>query len=123
LSVRRGQLWWARLDPTVGSEQSGRRPVLVLQNNAINAFTTTALTLPLTTNLRRAQLPSCVLLPRGSGGLIADSIVLCHQLRVLDTSRLTELIGTLEPHLVLQVENALLFTLGIGWDGHEESTA
>lgn len=38
----------------------------------------------------------------------------CHQLRVLDSSRLIQLTGTLEAHLLLQVENAVLFTLGIG---------
>ena len=113
MNISRGELWWASLDPTKGSEQAGRRPVVVVQCNAINAFTTTVLAIPLTTNLRRAQLPSCVLIPQGAGGLAADSVALCHQLRVLDTQRLAERIGVLDSMRLLQIESALLFTLGI----------
>jgi len=113
VSVLRGEVWWASLDPTVGSEQAGRRPVLIIQNSQLNAFTATVLAIPLTSNLRRAQLPSAVLIPRGEGGLSSDSVVLCHQLRVLAVERLTERLGILEPGRLSQVESALLFTLGI----------
>ena len=75
MSVIRGEIWTAELDPTQGSEQAGRRPVLVLQNDAINRFTTTVLAIPLTTNLRRASLPSCVQVTQGDGGLASDSVV------------------------------------------------
>jgi mRNA interferase MazF len=43
LTVLRGELWWASLDPIVGSEQGGRRPVLVLQNDDVSLFTTTVI--------------------------------------------------------------------------------
>ncbi len=58
--VLRGEIWLAELNPIRGSEQAGTRPVLVMQTNAINRFTTTILAIPFTTNLRRASLPSCV---------------------------------------------------------------
>lgn len=111
--VRRGDVWLADLSPIRGSEQAGTRPVLVIQNDAINAFTTTVLAIPFTTNLRRAALPSCVQVARGEGGLAADSVVLCHQLRVLDKSRLIHKIGAVGPQTIAAVENCLLFTLGI----------
>ena len=113
MNVSRGEVWWASLDPTLGSEQAGRRPVLVIQNDAINRFTSTVLAIPLTANLRRAQLPSSVLLPRGAAGLPEDSVVLCHQLRVLDSQRLTARIGSVDQAHLLQVEAAILFTIGI----------
>ena len=50
----RGEIWLADLDPIRGSEQAGLRPVLVLQNDVINAHTNTYVAIPLTTNLRRA---------------------------------------------------------------------
>ena len=74
----------ANLNPARGSEQSGKRPDIIFQNDLINKFTTTLLTIPLTTNLRRAVLPSCVKVAKGEGGLDRDSVVLCHQMRVLD---------------------------------------
>jgi mRNA interferase MazF len=113
LTVRRGEIWWADLNPIRGSEQAGVRPVLILQNDAINKFTSTVLAIPLTTNLRRAALPSCVLIPRGEGGLASDSVALCHQLRVLDTNRLQRKLGTVSSAILTMVEQRLLFTLGI----------
>ena len=56
------------------SEQAGIRPVLIFQSDLINRFTTTVLTIPVTTNLRRASLPSCVFISRGEGGLVSDSV-------------------------------------------------
>lgn len=113
MTVTRGEIWTAELDPTQGSEQAGRRPVLVLQNDAVNRFTTTVLAIPLTTNLRRASLPSCVQVAQGDGGLISDSVVLCHQMRVLDKSRLKKRLGVLSEAALLAVEARVLFTLGI----------
>src|SRR5262245_11448288 len=81
MTIRRGEVWLADLNPTRRSEQAGTRPVLIFQNNSINHFTSTFLTIPLTTNLRRASLPTCVLVQQGEGGLAKDSVALCHQLR------------------------------------------
>lgn len=78
--VRRGEVWYANLNPVQGSEQAGLRPVLILQNDKINKAASTAVVIPFTTNLRRAALPSCVQVARGEGGLIAESVLLCHQL-------------------------------------------
>ena len=91
--VQRGEIWFANLNPPRGSEQAGLRPVLIFQNDTINRFTTTVLAIPFTTNLRRAALPSCVRVAQGEGGLEMDSVVLCHQLRVLDRSRLQRKLG------------------------------
>jgi len=88
MTVQRGDVWLANLNPIRGSEQAGIRPVLVFQNDAISRFTTTVLAIPLTTNLRRAALPSCVRVAPGEGGLESESVLLCHQLRVLDKTRL-----------------------------------
>ena len=95
MTPRRGEIWLAILDPTRGSEQAGTHPVLVFQNDLVNRFTTTVLAIPLTTNLRRASLPSCVRISKGEGGLTSDSIALCHQLRVLDKRRLQRKLGTM----------------------------
>ena len=113
MKVARGEIWLADLNPTRGSEQAGSRPVLILQNDAINAFTSTLIAVPLTTNLRRATLPSCVRVDRGEGGLASDSVVLCHQLRVLDKSRLYRKLGLVSRQTIDDVESRLLFTLGI----------
>jgi mRNA interferase MazF len=113
LTVSRGEIWYADLDPTQGSEQSGVRPVLVVQNDAVNRYTSTILSVPLTTNLSRASLPTCIWIPAGDGGLASDSVALCHQTRALDVRRLTERLGSLSPEVMRSVTAVLAFSFGI----------
>jgi len=103
----------AELNPVRGSEQAGTRPVLILQNDFINPFTTTVLAIPFTSNLRRASLPTCVRVPAGEGGLANDSVAICHQMRVMDASRLTRRLGRVGKGTIGRVEQCMLFTLGI----------
>ncbi len=113
MKVRRGEVWLAELNPIRGSEQAGTRPVLIFQNNDLNSYTTTILAIPFTTNLRRAALPSSVQVPAGEGGLTSDSVALCHQLRVLDVSRLTRRLGVTTQSTISAIEECVLFTLGM----------
>lgn len=113
ISVRRGEIWLADLNPTRGSEQAGIRPVLIFQNDLLNKYTTTVLAIPLTTNLRRAALPSCLLILKGEGGLAQDSVALGHQLRVIDRSRLQKKLGTVGQQTIATIEGRMLFTMGI----------
>ena len=112
MKVERGEIWFANLDPTKGSEQSGTRPIIIFQENTISKFTSTIITIPLTTNLRRAALPSCLLISNGQGGLNQDSVALCHQLRVLDKTRLIKRLGQLDTEVIAELERIVLFTLG-----------
>jgi mRNA interferase MazF len=113
MTPKRGEVWLADLNPIRGSEQAGIRQILIFQNDTINTFTTTVVTIPFTTNLRRAALPSCVRVGVGEGGLSSDSVALCHQLRVLDTTRLIRRLGAVNRHTMLAIERCVLFTLGI----------
>lgn len=113
MTVMRGEAWLADLDPTRGSEQAGTRPVLVFQNNVINKYTSTVLAIPLTTNLRRGSLPSCVQISKGEGGLFSDSVALCHQLRALDKTRLVRKLGMVGPKTISSVESCVKFTTGM----------
>jgi mRNA interferase MazF len=112
MNVKRGEIWLADLNPTQGSEQSGMRPIIVFQNDLISRFSTTAISIPLTTNLRRASLPTCLLISQGEGGLAQDSVALCHQMRVLDKTRLQRKLGELMPETLALLEDVVLFTLG-----------
>ena len=112
MSFNRGEIWLANLSPTQGSEQGGIRPVIIFQNNVISRFSTTIITIPLTTNLRRASLPSSLLISLGKGGLDQDSVALCHQLRVIDRSRLQKKLGQLDSEVISNLETIVLLTLG-----------
>jgi len=95
VSVRKWDLAWALLDPAVGHEQAGRRPVLVFCNDVIASPIGLATVLPLTSWRKgRRVYPTEVLLPAGTGGLSADSLVLAHQVRTLSARRLSPTIGS-----------------------------
>ncbi len=80
----------ASLDPTTGSEQAGRRPVLVISRERLNQVLPVVNVVPLTSRKspQRTIYPNEVLLLAGKAGLAVDSIVLCYQLRTLDKRRL-----------------------------------
>src|SRR5205085_11455808 len=113
MTVKRGEIWLADLNPTRGSEQAGTRPVLIFQNNLISKYTTTILAIPLTTNLRRASLPSCAQISKGEVGLASDSVALCHQLKVLDKTRLLKKLGVVSPKTISAIESCVKFTTGM----------
>ena len=113
ISIRRGDLFWVNLNPTRGSEQAGRRPVLVLQNNVGNELAATTIIAPLTTKKFSTEYPVNVAVSKGTAGLKSDSTVLLSQIRTIDKSRLEEKIGTLPPALMQKVERAIKISLAL----------
>jgi len=90
-------IFLASLEPTKGSEQAGRRPVLVISRERINQLLPVVNVIPLTSrkSAERVIYPNEVLLLTGVAGLQVDSIALCYQIRTLDKSRLEEDMGEL----------------------------
>jgi len=111
--VYRGNVYKANLDPQKGSEQGGERPVLILQIDMLNRVGNTVVIVPFTTNLRRASMPSSVVVRQGEGGLTHDSVALCHQIRVLDKSGLSDYMGSVSPQTLRLVGEKVRFTLGL----------
>lgn len=109
----RGDIYLADLNPSRGSEQAGIRPVIIVQHNNIDRFTRTVVVIPLTTNLRRAQIPGTIVLPAGEGGLHQESVALCYQIVVIDRERLQQQMGTLSSSYLQQLAEAIRYTLDL----------
>ena len=90
-------IFLASLDPTKGSEQGGKRPVLVISRERINQILPVVNVIPLTSRKSTSRIiyPNEVLLPVGVAGLQVDSIALCYQIRTLDKTRLEQNLGEL----------------------------
>jgi len=110
--IRRGDLYYANLDPVIGSEQGEYRPVLIIQNNTGNKYSPTVIIIPITGNLRKNPLPTHVFLSTKCG-LEKDSLALAEQPRAIDRSRLKNYIGYIEKSAMLQVDKALLISIGL----------
>ena len=109
--MNRGEIFLANLNPSRGSEQSGIRPVIVIQRNTIGRFTRTALVIPLSSNLRRSNIPGTITIPAGEGGLTQDSVALCYQTVVLDQERFIRKLGNLSQPYLEMIRQALIYTM------------
>lgn len=119
-AIKRWDVFWADLNPGIGSEQLGaRRPVIVLSNDGINAHFAVVTVLPATqlTGKTRRVYPFEVVLPAGSLTGVHASIVMPQQIRTISKLRLLEKISSLSDHeLQLQIENRILEHLGIQFE-------
>jgi len=117
--VKRGEIYFANLNPVVGSEQGGVRPVLILQNDTGNKYSPTTIVAAVTSRHKRARLPTHVPLAAREGPLDKDSVVLLEQVRTIDKTRLKEKIGKLSPEELVQVQDALKLSLGFNTQEEE----
>lgn len=111
--MRRGDIYRADLDPVLGSEQGGVRPVLIVQNDVGNKHSPTVIAAAITSQREKAKLPTHIELRAASCGLSRDSVVLLEQIRTIDKRRLKERMGELDAPAMSQVNNALEISFGL----------
>lgn len=111
--MRRGEIWFANLNPTVGSETSKRRPVLIVSNNANNRASATVTVLPITSNVTRVYAFE-VSLAKGTGGLSKPSKAQAQQIRTISRERVSgKRIGALNEDAMAKVDAALRLHLAL----------
>ncbi len=94
--ISQGEVWWADIPPPTGSAAGFRRPVVVVQGDALNrSRIATVVCVPLTSNLKWADAPGNVLLSARATRLPRDSVANVSQVVALDKALLTERIGKL----------------------------
>lgn len=113
MEVVRGDIFIADLDPVVGSEQGGVRPVLIVQNDRGNRFSPTVICAAMTSRLGKNDLPTHVWIAAQESGLDRDSLVLCEQIRTLEKRRLRVKAGHIEGLSLARVNRALAAALGM----------
>ncbi|MBV8845648.1 MAG: type II toxin-antitoxin system PemK/MazF family toxin [Bryobacterales bacterium] len=108
--MKRGEVHWADLMPRSGSEQTGRRPVIVLSHDGFNGNPRwkSIVVVPVSTSTSQGTRgPTVVEIPAGAGGLAKASFAVCHQITTLDRAKLTKRIGVLPPEALVNVEDAV----------------
>jgi mRNA interferase MazF len=111
--IKRGEIYFAHLNPVIGSEQGGTRPVLVVQNDVGNQYSPTTIILAITSQINKAKLPTHVELEAKSYGLERDSVILAEQIRTIDKTRLKQRIANLNEDTMKKVDQALKISLGL----------
>lgn len=114
LMMKRGDIYFANLNPTVGSEIKKVRPVLIVSNNANNKRSSTITVIPLTSNAKKVY-PFEVLLEKSDSSLAKQSKAQCQQIRTISKKRLgIKRVGKVDFQVMVKIEAALKLHLAIG---------
>lgn len=116
--IKKGDIYYAMLNPVIGSEQDGKRPVVVIQNNLANKHSPTVIIAPITTILKKLYIPTHIVIGKNNF-LKKDSTILVEQVRVIDKSRIITFLGKLNEIQMLQVDKALINAFAIDLDSLE----
>jgi mRNA interferase MazF len=114
--MKRGDIYWADLVPRSGSEQTGRRPVIVVSHDGFNQTPAwrSMIVVPISTFASQGKRGLTVIeIPAGSSGLSKTSLAVCHQVTTLDRAKLTKRIGALPPEFLRIVDEGLKAALDL----------
>jgi len=110
---RRGEIYFADLDPHYGSEQGGKRPVIIIQNDVGNKFAPTVIVAAVTSRVsKKPNQPTHVLIDKNPA-FSRPSVVLLEQIFTIDKERINNFMGLTSEWEMKQIEEALLRSLGI----------
>ena len=112
MKINRGDVYLAQLDPVIGSEQGGIRPVVIIQNDIGNQYSTTVVA-AITGKSKKTYLPTHVKSSANDPFLRQSAVIMCEQLRTLDKSRLVKYMGTLDKETAQQMDAAILHSVGV----------
>ena len=109
--IKRNEIYYADLNPVIGSEQGGVRPVLVIQNDTGNKYSPTTIVAAITSRQNKAKLPTHIEI--GEEVFEKDSVVLLEQIRTVDKSRLKEYVGKLDNRTMDRINKAISISVGL----------
>lgn len=114
MKVEKGDLFYADLNPVVGSEQGGIRPVVIVQNDVGNKYSPTVIIAAITSQTNKAKLPTHVELRTDKkNGISKNSIILLEQIRTIDKKRLQDKIGKVDSNTLRKIDDALKVSLEV----------
>ena len=108
--VRRGEIYFARLNPVEGSEQGNIRPVLIIQNDVGNQFSQTTIVAAITGKKKKRSFPTHV--PIFIAGRKYASTIMLEQIRTIDKSRILGYVGQADDSTMKAVNIAIAVSLG-----------
>ncbi len=111
-NAARGDVVMVNLDPTIGHEQGGRRPALVVSDDLLNRSPAGLVIIAPITGTDRG-IPAHVKVTAGEGGLTKQSVVMVDQLRTISDQRIDRRLGTVSSSTMGQVDDRLKLILGL----------
>ncbi|GGH53536.1 MAG TPA: type II toxin-antitoxin system PemK/MazF family toxin [Jeotgalicoccus sp.] len=118
--MKRGEVYLADLSPVQGSEQGGKRPVVIIQNNVGNKYSPTVIVAAITGKINKAKIPTHVEVNKHKYHFEMDSVILLEQIRTIDKTRLQEKLTYLDEDKMAEVDRALMISLGLNVNMEEK---
>ncbi len=104
--MKQGEIWYANLNPSQGSEQAGHRPVVIISGNVLNTHLPVVIACPLTTQIKNYK-GNVVLQPNANNQLEKPSEILTFHVRSISKNRLTKRIGCISPQALQAIKTCL----------------
>jgi len=111
--IKRGDIWLASLDPTIGHEVSKTRPAIIIQNDIGNNYSPTTIIAPMTSQKVDKIYPVEVIIRKQDSGLDKDGKVLLNHIRTVDKQRLVKKIGNVNELALEKIDDAIRISLGL----------
>jgi mRNA interferase MazF len=111
--IKKGDIFLANLEPVVGSEQGGIRPVLIIQNDKSSIYSPVTIIAAITSKIFSKEFPTNVFISKEDSGLDKDSTILLNQIRTIDKSRLFKKTDSLDSYTMHKVDKALKISLAL----------
>ncbi len=111
--IKRGDIFLANLEPVIGSEQGGTRPVLIIQNDEGNKYSPTTIIVSITSKKFLKEFPTNVFLPAKDSRLKIDSTILLNQIKTIDKKRLIKKLSHLDELIMKKVNLAIQISLSL----------
>ena len=112
--IRRGAIYWIDFSPGKGSEPRGRRPGLVIQNNALNdSKLNTVIVIAITSTMRFGDLPGNVTLKKGEANMPKSCVINVTQIKSVDKGSLVETIGSLSNQKMEEVIDGMKLVMDL----------
>jgi mRNA interferase MazF len=113
-TMKRGEIYFANLDPTIGAETQKKRPILIVSNNANNNVAATITVVPITSNIKKIY-PFEVLLKSIETGLTKNSKAQCHQIRTISKLRISKStpVGIVTDKSMIKINDAIRLHLDL----------
>ena len=109
--IKRGDIYYAELNPVIGSEQGGTRPVLIISNDIGNKHSPTVIIAAITSRVHtKAKLPTHTAVSNYEG---LDSVILLEQIRTIDKQRLKQYMGMMPNSIMARVNKALAISVAL----------
>ena len=114
MPIKRGEVYVADLSGSIGSEQTGTRPVVIIQNDIGNQHSPTVIVACITTKAKKTGMPTHIIVRMSEGSLSRRSMIMAEQLRTIDRKRLRDRIGTVDNLTQKRIDKAISISLALG---------